>query len=464
MRAGAGQVDITPALGTHLAGDGAGRHRPARSVRDPLYARALVVESGGRQICLLAMDLLCVTLESTTRIRSEAARRFGLKPDAILVHVEQNHSAPSLGALMLDPDFPFPAFPDKEYITGSESAYVEYAIGNALEAIGKACASLRPVHAGWGRGMIEGLAFNRRGIHADGTIGMPWFFSSDQQPLGPTHIRAMEGPFDPEVGVLCLSDENGQPAAMLMNYACHPVNVYATDLYAVSGDWPGAWASAMQKVIPGGCVPLVLNGCCGNLNPWPAFTPDFKPDSARMGEALAGMSRKVIERLNRSQTSVVDWRTRRLPLAYREVPEARRREADRILEEHPGIKWDTLRGEIDIPWFMAASTKSIDYCRKRWPVFSYEIQVFRIGDAAVVGLPGEPFVEGQIEIKLRSPAALVQVAHMCTQYVGYLPTREAAARGGHEASELCPYWAKLAPDSLERIVQEVKSMLAELFP
>jgi hypothetical protein len=176
------------------------------------------------------------------------------------------------------------------------------------------------------------------------------------------------------------------------------------------------------------------------------------------------MSRKVIERMTFHDTGVVDWRSRRVALDYREVPEARRREADRLLAEHPGIKWDAARGEIDVPWFLAASTKSIEYCRKRWPVFPYEIQVFRIGDTAVVGLPGEPFVEGQLDIKLRAPAALVQVAHMCTQYVGYIPTREAAARGGHEASEGCPYWAKLAPDSLDRIVRQVKEMLADLFP
>ena len=60
-------MDITPPLGTHLAGDGVGIHRPARTVLDPLFARALVVESNGRRICILAMDVLCVTLEYTRK-------------------------------------------------------------------------------------------------------------------------------------------------------------------------------------------------------------------------------------------------------------------------------------------------------------------------------------------------------------------------------------------------------------
>lgn len=462
MRAGVARVDITPATGTHLAGDGAGIHRPARKVLDPLYARALVVDAGGRRVCILAMDLLCVTLEYTQRIRREAARRFGLEPDAILVHVEQNHAAPSLGALMFDPDFPFRAPPDKEYIGGSESAYCEFAVAKAVEAIGAACAALRPVQVGWGRAVCEGLAFNRRGIRTDGGISMPWFYKGQDQPLGPTHLRCMEGPFDPEVGVLGLRDDSMRLVSLLTNFSCHPVILYATDKFAASSDWPGAWAAGVEQDFRG-CVPVVLNGCCGNLNPWPPFTPDFVPDHRRMGRKLADLTRAVVERLAFQPSDRVDWRVRRVPLQYREVPEARRAEADRILREHPDMKWDAARGEVDLEWFYAASTRSIEHCRRRWPEFPYEIQVFRVGDAAIVSLPGEPFVEGQLELKIQSPAALVQVAHMSTQYVGYIPTRDAAARGGHEANDLYTYWAKFAPDSLERIVENVRQMTKELF-
>jgi len=387
-----------------------------------------------------------------------------LEPDAILVHVEQNHSAPSLGALMLDPDFPFKAPPGKEYIGGSEARYADVAADRAVEVIGRACADLRPVHMGWGRGVLEGLAFNRRGVRTDGTVCMPWFYPREKMPLGPVHIRYMEGPFDPEVGVLCLRDEAMRPIAMLLSFSCHPVNVFATERYAVSGDWPGAWAAAVREEHGEGCVPLVLNGACGNLNPWPPFAPDFVPDHQRMGQALAAMSRRVLEGMSFQDVDRVDVRLRRVALGYRDIPPARRLEMERTLGEHPEMKWDRERDEVDASWFWAASTKSIDHCRERWPRFPYEIQVLRIGDAAVVGLPGEPFVEGQLEIKTASSAPFVSVAHMCTQYVGYLPTREAAARGGHEAWESYPYWAKLGPGSLGEIVANVRAMVEELFP
>ena len=49
------------------------------------------------------------------------------------------------GALMLDPDFPLRAPPDKEYVGGAEAKYCAFAVAKAVEAIGKACAAMRPV-------------------------------------------------------------------------------------------------------------------------------------------------------------------------------------------------------------------------------------------------------------------------------------------------------------------------------
>jgi hypothetical protein len=86
--------------------------------------------------------------------------------------------------------------------------------------------------------------------------------------------------------------------------------------------------------------------------------------------------------------------------------------------------------------------------------------VVRIGDFAVVALPGEPFVEGQLEIKQRSPFSRTFVAHMSNRYVGYIPTPEAIERGGYEVG---PWGAsKLAPEALQTIVDRSVAMLEGL--
>ena len=43
------------------------------------------------------------------------------------------------------------------------------------------------------------------------------------------------------------------------------------------------------------------------------------------------------------------------------------------------------------------------------------------------------------------------------------PTREAYARGGHEANAEVTYWAKLAPGSLETVVEKTIAVLRQVF-
>ncbi len=465
LRAGAAMVDITPKAGTHLSGSGAGVHRPAQSVLDPLYAKAAVFECGDRKLCLLALDLCIITEEFTARIREAAADRFGFDPEAVMVHAIQTHSAPSCGRFMLDRDFPLETSPETEYLTGSESAYTEFAAQRAIEAIGQANATLEPVEIGAGSGICGHLAFNRRGVARDGTIVMPWPQGHRQQPLGPTELRCLEGPIDPEAGVFCARTEDMRMITMLLHYTCHPVNLFGTksSFRAVSADWPGAWAAGMQAAYGKSCVPLVLNGCCGDINPWDPFDPDFVLDHKRMGTGLAAMAGKIVPSITFTDSTALDWRTRRVPLGYRNVPAERLEEVERILSENPQPKWREDGSDVEPEWFHAASTKSIEYCRRRMPEFLYEIQAMRIGDAAFVGLPGEPFVEGQLAIKIQSPAYPTYVAHGISHYAGYVPTKKAATRGGHEANAKCTYWAKLAPEALDVIVENAVEMLHELF-
>ena len=459
--AGAAQVEITPPPGTHLAGRGDGGHRPAEVVLDPLYAKAVVLACGARKLCFLALDVTIVTGRWTDRVRETAAERWGFDPDAVMVHATQTHSAPALGSFMVDQEFPGLG-EDVEYLRGGETAFFELATDRALDAIERALADLKPVQVAVGSAVVDGIAFNRRAIKRDGKAMMPWFYSSRDKPLGPTEIRYIEGPIDPEVGVFCVRDDELAIRAMLLHYTCHPVNVYALPGNTVSADWPGAWATAMRGAFGGACVPLILNGCCGNINPWPAFPPDFIPDHQRMGNVLAERAGAVIREMRFSEIRHLDWRVRRVPLALKHPDPERVSRAERTLADHPEPLWSSAKpGTIDPQWFQAASVYSVELMRRRGPSLAYEIQAFRVGDTAFVGLAGEPFVEGQLAIKIASPTAYTFLAHATTHYVGYVPTRDAHGRGGHEVD--FSYWAKLAPDALEVIIENATDMLKEMF-
>ena len=457
-------IDISPLVGTHLAGSGAGDHRPTRTVLDPLYARAIVFAAGGRRVCLVILDLTIVTGEYTDRIRTAICEQTGIERDAIMVQATQTHSAPSLGYFMLDPDFPLETSEETEYLRGAERAYGDRAAAAAVEAAVEASGRLQPARIGLGRGVLGDLAFNRRGVRRDGTIFMPRSLGRDQQPFGISEVCYLEGPIDPEVGVCCVQDMDGRPLAFLLHYTCHPVNAYGNreTFLAASADWPGAWAREMQQTFGADTVPLVVNGCCGNINPWHPFDSEFKPDHRRMGRELSGMSESILHDMTFEGEATLDTRIEKIGLPFREISDERLREVDVILTEHPKPPREA-DGQVDPRWFRAASTRSVELCRQRDGAFSYEIQAFRIGELGIVGLPGEPFVEGQLALKVNSAAPYLFPAHLTTHYVGYLPTREAYFRGGHEANEDVTYWAKLAPGCLETVITRARDLVQELF-
>ena len=137
-------------------------------------------------------------------------------------------------------------------------------------------------------------------------------------------VAFLEGPTDPEVGMVCLRDEELKMNAMLLHFTCHPVNVFATQHYTVSPDWPGVWCAGMQEECGETCVPLVLNGCCGNINPWPAFHADFVPDHRRMGRALAETSRHILSSLTFEEEATLDARVKIVPLPLKKADTADR--------------------------------------------------------------------------------------------------------------------------------------------
>jgi neutral ceramidase len=458
LLAGAAQVEITPPAGTHVAG-AVCSFRPAEAVLDPLYAKAVVLESEGQRIALVSLDITIITEEWSARLR-EGARKLGLDPTAVMVHAIQTHTAPGVGHFMLDPDFPaLPA--ELEWVHGGQEAYAEFAIERATQALEQALDALEPVQVAAGSALRDGLAFNRRAVMRDGSVSMLGSYSSIQYPLGPPGVRYAEGPTDPEVGVVCLRNSKLQMVAMLLHFSCHPVSLFPWPV--ISADWPGTWAQGVQERFGPQCVGLVLNGSCGNLNPWQWLQPDVRSDHRVMGRALAETTEKTVTTLNFSDGAQLDHRLTHLPIPLREMPPETRESVQKTMEEHPQPVWSSQEPLVaDWEWFHAASLWSVELARKRSPELLYEIQAFRVGDTALVGLPGEPFSEGQLALKIASPTYPTYVAHCTSQYVGYIPTREAISRGGHEGT--LSYWSKLAPEALDMIVERSTELLKEMFP
>lgn len=456
LRAGAAQVDITPQTDIHLAG-AVGEFRPAQYVNDPLYAKALVLENNGKKVCFVSLDLTIITEDWTEKIRNAVVGEYSMAPEAIMVHVTQTHTAPSLGHFMFDESFQQTP-PDMEWLRGGDPRYFAFAFERIIQVIKQANDSMQPVRIRVGSGIEGRIAFNRRAVMSDGRVCMPgpkW-----PEPLGPTYIRHMEGPTDPEVGVMCLQADSMHMVAMLLHHTCHPVNVFPRPI--VSADWPGAWSDTMQETFGDRCIPLILNGCCGNINPWDPFDPDYITDHRRMGNTLAETTLRVIETLSYEEDDTLDYGIRRIKLPIRNVEPELLAQAKKMLDKYPEPRWSEQNPRrVDGEWMKNASILSVHLLKQRKPELDYEIQVFRVGKTAFVGLPGEPFVEGQLQIKMGSPAYPTYIAHCVSHYVGYLPTRYAFQRGGHEVETR--FWAKLEPDALDMVANNAVELLHDVF-
>ena len=313
---------------------------------------------------------------------------------------------------------------------------------------------LEPVSVHAGRALEDRVAFNRRFVLRDGTaIAHPWGEDARQ-------ILYAEGPIYPEVGVLLLRGRDG----MLRRCCTIPaIPCMAIPHRYISSDWPGAWASAMREVLGAGCVALVVNGCCGDIHHHNHLDP-ARVEAARMGVLLAESANRALENLQEQTASVLAWRSDSVRIPLREHSAEVLQAARQYLAEHPqppmldeplpSIAWDWVYAHTQIDF--AAS-------RARQPYYDYEVQAIRLADSALVALTGEPFVQGQLDIKLRSPFPYTFVAHMANGYVGYVPTADALRHSNPRSFETKPSnWAKLVPEALEMIVDRAVASLQSL--
>ncbi len=79
LKAGYARVDITPGPGSSLSGRPSLRPRLARSVRDPLYARALFLHCGAGRLAIVAADLLLVTKRMHEAVARTGSRQGNAK-------------------------------------------------------------------------------------------------------------------------------------------------------------------------------------------------------------------------------------------------------------------------------------------------------------------------------------------------------------------------------------------------
>jgi hypothetical protein len=232
---------------------------------------------------------------------------------------------------------------------------------------------------------------------------------------------------DRRVLMLVLRSSTGREIGGVVNYPCHAVTLGWKEL-GISKDFieytcrvlKGAWGPAS--------VPMYLQGCAANINPrwiydrpeqhpmpppdWPDSLDERLHETRRLGYGLGGEALAAASTITRYEPDAeLDSRLLEVRLPLRpKLP-------DYLTESVSSpSKYPDLRSRL----------------REEPGSLATELQVFRIGDAYIVGLPGEVFVEYQLELRSSIDSPAVLVSELAGDSIGYVPTPAALEEGGYE--------------------------------
>jgi neutral ceramidase len=257
LMAGVGKSDITPAVGTPLAGYGARLGKPSTGVHDPTEARALVLDNGAEKIAFLSVDHLGFDHAMVERIRDLVYRATNLAPDHLFVMSSHTHSG---GGAYLEL---FPILAGR-YDAKVREAYSE----RAAQAVIAASQTMKAARIAFGAGEARGISR----------------FRSTWPP---------NGPVDPEVGVVRVdAADTGKPLAVLMNFAAHPT-VVGDKNFEFSADYVYYARRAVERMIGGDVVAIFANGAQGTIAPRAFQGKDDWQRAENVGTILAAEVFKV---------------------------------------------------------------------------------------------------------------------------------------------------------------------------
>jgi len=200
LRAGAAKVAITPWVGQYLAGYDS--NRVMRGVHDDLWARALYLDDGDKQLVLVSLDLIGMTKPDLDDITDSL---WYVSGGNIIITSTHTHSGPDVIGLW-GPD---------DLTPGWNDSYIEWVKTCVIDAVYQAWDNSRPARVLYGSVMTtpaDRIAWNVNERTPD-----------PSDPLG----RA-RGPQDYEITVLQVMERSpirsraARTIATAFNFACHP--------------------------------------------------------------------------------------------------------------------------------------------------------------------------------------------------------------------------------------------------
>lgn len=419
LQAGAATANITPWLGVEVPGSH--RTRYAEDVDDELLAKALVLDNGDMRVALVTCDLIAMPQGIADAAKARVAERCGIPPENVMINATHTHTAAGIADLLGTPG-------NEEYI-----AWVPLKMADAVEVATHRMAAAR---IGFATAHEDRISFNRRWHMRDGTVRMnPGVDNPDK--IKPTY------PIDPEITMLYVEGAEGRPIAAVSNFVLHYVGT--DNGVAISADYFGHFHRLIQRYLDPNCVGMVWNGTSGDINNQDysgrmRWTVSGHKQAIKMANVLAGHLITEIQLMDMHDELALGAAVGSFEFSRKTITAEDLVMAEKILAVPAGTYSDYDSGPFS--WVVGqtlphglSDVYAVE-CQRlaEMPMrHSASVQALRLGDASIVALPGEIFVEFGMNIKQQSPASPQFVVSLANGYIGYVCTDKALTEhGGYE--------------------------------
>jgi len=478
LRAGAAKMDIT-------------NYNSREIINDPIFAKALVLDDGKTKAVIITLDMIGVQSEFVSKVRKRIENELKIKGSNILINTSHNH-----------------------HTQGQEAKDL---VDRTVNAVKQAAQNMVSVKIGIGRGYENRITMNRRLILKNGKA---WTIRR-ANPCPPDDEIAELGIFDPEIGILRIDKTNGQPLAVLYNFAGHAYCGVPNG--GVTAEFPGFASEVIEKSLGSEAVALFLQGAAGDITTIlykDVSAPRSTEELGRMLgvstlKALNGITmnkdasikvvaenillpvrtdvQEHIDSLEAQKEKILDFFTgigcgshgagtslnfkTFLPLyvKYALNPEFPSYYSYRYMQEKKIEKEELIRLDIqnkkDVQKYLASisnmdklirtlsNLQRLRNLQERLPdePIPAEIQVMKIGEFVLVAFPGEVFAQIGLNIKKLSPHKNTFFSSYSNGSIGYAPTADAF---GGDAYEDCS--SRLSPEWQKIFEEKVLKIINEI--
>ncbi|MCM8786427.1 MAG: hypothetical protein NC899_09410, partial [Candidatus Omnitrophica bacterium] len=407
---GVSEIDITPPVGTLLAGGI--RPRISKGIEDPLFVKSIVIETEkGERFTYVVLDLLCLPREIGDKCIKISSEKTGIPEEKIVWTTTHTHTGP----------YTMPLFGEDESVINKDwlnSLPEKFALSVEKAYNSKKRARMKHIQA-----FCNSVSHNRRVILKDGRAINTWNLENIN-----IQILGSEGPIDPEIGILFFETFDGEPICLMFYFSLHTNSNFGEYF---SSDYLGIVYSKMKEKFGSDFVTLFIPGAFANINP----TRKHK----EIGEILSEI---IIKKFEKPATYIeklkINSIKKEILVNFKNFKEDQKGRIEK--SGWPEWVWEYFEKEVEILRKIGKrETKTL-------------IQSWNIGNIGFVSFPGELFVEWGIKVKKESPFDWTYPVELGGDYIGYLITKKAWKTGGYEpliARSSLPCW-----ESVEYMVKE----------